>query len=491
MGMTLQELMNRAGLTPTHIAGTDQIESLTSDSRQAGPGVCFLAVRGSDVDGHRFIPQAVDAGCAAIICEDASTVPAGLPCVVLTDTRQAAGRIAQAFHGHPGRAMTVIGITGTNGKSTVAWILRQMLAIHGSKAGLVGTIEYDTGLGVRSAGNTTPGPVQLAQLMAEMVANGCTHMVMEVSSHALDQHRVEGIDIDVAIWTNLTGDHLDYHHDMDSYARAKQKLFASLRPEATAILNRDDSWGEAFAQASNAPVIWYGLSAAADIHARIDEITTSGTRFSLITEEADVAVSTPLIGRHNVFNSLAAAAAGRALGMSLAQVADALGRVTSIPGRLERVESAAGFDVFVDYAHTDDALINVLGALRPVTTGRLVVVFGCGGDRDRTKRPRMAQAATDRADSVIITSDNPRTEDPATIIEDILAGVSDKARQRVAVEPDRRQAIGMAIERAQAGDVILIAGKGHETYQIIGSQRHEFDDVQVAREALAILGMTR
>jgi UDP-N-acetylmuramoyl-L-alanyl-D-glutamate--2,6-diaminopimelate ligase len=488
--MTLAELITRAGLAAGGDVEPVAIDALTCDSREAGAGVCFVAVRGSDVDGHRFIPQAVAAGCVAVICEDSAKVPAGVPCVVLPETRLAAGRLAQAFYDDPAKAMTVIGITGTNGKSTVAWILREMLAAHGCKAGLLGTIEYDTGGGTVPAGNTTPGPMMLAKLMAEMVANGCTHVVMEVSSHALDQHRIEGIDVDVAIWMNLTGDHLDYHHDMDQYAQAKQMLFTGLRPDAAAILNRDDSWAEAFAQVSTAPITWYGLSTAADIHARIDEISTRGTRFGLITPEGDVDVTTPLIGRHNVFNSLAAATAGRAMGMNLAEIAQALSQITCIPGRLQRVASSQPFDVFVDYAHTDDALVNVLGALRPVTTGQLLVVFGCGGDRDRTKRPRMAQAAADRADTMVITSDNPRTEAPEAVVEDILAGLNTEQRSEAIVELDRRRAIEMAIGAAGPGDVVLIAGKGHETYQIIGSQRHDFDDVQVASEILSQLGAT-
>ncbi len=488
--MQLAELITRAGFEVDPALRAVDVQSLTCDSREAGPGVCFVAVRGSDTDGHRFIPQAVAAGCAAIVCEDASQVPADWPRVILESTRSAAGRLAQAFHGNPAEAMTIIGITGTNGKSTVAWILREMLAVHGWKAGLLGTIEYDTGAGVVAAGNTTPGPMQLAQLMAEMVDNGCSHVVMEVSSHALDQHRAEGIDVDVAIWTNLTGDHMDYHHDMEQYAQAKQRLFTGLRGDAVAILNRDDSWAEAFAQASNAPVTWYGLSPAADIHARIDEISTRGTRFGLVMPEGEVDVTMPLIGRHNVFNGLAAAAAASALGMTPAEIARALSQVTCIPGRLQRVSSAEAFDVFVDYAHTDDAMVNVLGALQPVTKGQLHVVFGCGGDRDRTKRPRMARAAADWADTMVITSDNPRTEDPQAIIEDILDGLDATARDAAIIEPDRRRAIAMAIGHAQPGDVVLIAGKGHETYQIIGSHRHDFDDVQVAGEILSQLGTT-
>jgi UDP-N-acetylmuramoyl-L-alanyl-D-glutamate--2,6-diaminopimelate ligase len=350
---------------------------------------------------------------------------------------------------------------------------------------LLGTISYETGKRSLAAANTTPDALVLAELMAEMVADGRTHLVMEASSHALDQRRTEGIDFAVAIFTNLTGDHMDYHGTMERYSQAKQKLFAGLKPGALAVVNRDDPAGADMAAASSAPVCWYGLSPAADMWATIDAIDSAGTRFSIVQGASRSVVRTPLIGRHNVYNCLAAAAAcERGLGIPLETVCRALETIQSVPGRLQRVPGHAPFSVFVDYAHTDDALANVLTALRPVTSGRLIVVFGCGGDRDRTKRPRMARTAEQYADQVIITSDNPRSEDPLAIIEEIRGGVSSAGARKVVVEPDRAAAIGAAVAQAGPGDLVLIAGKGHENYQIIGPRRIHFDDVEVAAEAI-------
>jgi UDP-N-acetylmuramoyl-L-alanyl-D-glutamate--2,6-diaminopimelate ligase len=308
---------------------------------------------------------------------------------------------------------------------------------------------------------------------------------MEASSHALDQHRTAGIDFAVGVFTNLTGDHMDYHGTEADYLAAKRRLFESLRAEATAVVNRDDRAGEAIASASAAAVVWYGLTPLADLRGRIDQIDAAGTRFAMIRAGREVPVDSPLIGRHNVLNSLAAAAACEALGVDLAATAETLAAVKRIPGRLERVDIPADYQVFVDYAHTDDALGSVLRALQPVKKdGRLIVVFGCGGDRDRTKRPRMAHVAETFADRVVVTSDNPRSEEPEAIIEEILAGLTATGRREALVEPDRRRAIELAVELARPGDVVLIAGKGHENYQVIGDQRLHFDDVEVAAEAM-------
>jgi UDP-N-acetylmuramoyl-L-alanyl-D-glutamate--2,6-diaminopimelate ligase len=321
-------------------------------------------------------------------------------------------------------------------------------------------------------------------MTAEMVADGRTHVVMEVSSHALDQDRTAGLEPSVGVFTNLSGDHLDYHGTMDAYRAAKRRLFKALPADAAAVINRDDPAADDFAAATQAKVWWYGLSPAADVRARIDEIDAAGSRFALIAGEAQREVRTPLIGRHNVYNAVAAATAGLALGLELPAVGAALETVDRVPGRLERVDVTAPYQVFVDYAHTDDALENVLGALRPLTCGRLIVVFGCGGDRDRSKRPRMARVAESLADHVVITSDNPRGERPEDIIEEIVAGFSSAGRERADVEADRREAIRLAVERAGAGDLVVIAGKGHEKVQIVGDERIDFDDVQVAAAAI-------
>jgi UDP-N-acetylmuramyl-tripeptide synthetase len=318
----------------------------------------------------------------------------------------------------------------------------------------------------------------------EMLRAGMTHLVMEVSSHALHQHRTDGIDFAVGVFTNLSGDHLDYHATMEAYFAAKRRLFEGLGGAATAVLNRDDPWSEALAAATQAEPLWYGLSPAADLWARIDRIDTDGTRFRLVRGDEEAAAFTRLIGRHNVMNCLAAACACTALGVELAAVARALGEVARVAGRLERVRVEAPYDVFVDYAHTDDALENVLSALQPIKRGRLILAFGCGGDRDRTKRPRMARVAEGLADRIVVTSDNPRSERPEAIIEEIVAGFTRHGRGKTDVRPDRREAIELAVAQAKAGDLVLIAGKGHENYQDAGGRRVHFDDVEVAADAV-------
>lgn len=486
--MQLSDLLGLAGVAPKALTGQAEVSSLTDDSRQVGPGACFVAVRGAEADGHAYIPQAVQAGAAAIICEDPATVPPDLACAVVGRMRHAVGPLGQAFHGWPARKLITVGVTGTNGKTTMTWVLKQMLEHAGLSAALLGTVVYQTGGPDRAASTTTPGPLVLAAMMAEMVAAGRTHLVMEVSSHALDQDRIGGVDFQVGVMTNVTGDHLDYHGTHEAYLAAKLKLFERLLPTATAVINRDDGTGDRFAGATSGQVIWYGLSGAADVSARIDTIDIQGARFTIVAGDASVAATTPLIGRHNIYNCLAAIGAARALDISLEEIAGALAGVTNVPGRLQRVESGKSFEVFVDYAHTDDALANVLSALRPVTQGRLIVLFGCGGDRDRTKRPRMAKVAQDLADQVFVTSDNPRTEDPDAIIAEIVAGFDGDGLARSVILPDRREAIAAAIGYALPDDVVLIAGKGHETYQIVGKQRLAFDDVAVAADVLTESG---
>jgi len=486
--MQLSDLLGLAGVAPRALTGQAEITSLTDDSRQVVPGACFLAVRGAEADGHAYIPQAAEAGAAAIICEDPAAVPADLACAVVDQMRHAVGPLGQAFHGWPARKLITVGVTGTNGKTTMTWVLKQMLEHAGLSPALLGTVVYQTGGQDRAAATTTPGPLALAAMMAEMIAAGRTHLVMEVSSHALDQDRIGGVDLQVGVMTNVTGDHLDYHGTQEAYLAAKLKLFERLLPSATAVINRDDATGDRFAEASNGQVIWYGLSGAADVSARIDAIDIHGARFSLAVGDESAEAVTPLIGRHNIYNCLAAIAAARALEVPLGQIVSALANVRNVPGRLQRVESGKPFDVFVDYAHTDDALANVLSALRPVTQGRLVVLFGCGGDRDRTKRPRMAKVAQDLADHVFVTSDNPRTEDPDAIISEIVAGFDRDGLARSVILPDRREAIAAAIGYALPDDVVLIAGKGHETYQIIGTQRLAFDDAAVAADVLSESG---
>jgi UDP-N-acetylmuramoyl-L-alanyl-D-glutamate--2,6-diaminopimelate ligase len=530
--MKLTQFLARAGVPVEFVRGDVDVTSVVADSRQCGAGACFIAVRGPQADGHAFIASALAAGASAVVCEDASAVPAGVPCAVLRDTARALGPLAQAMLDWPARKLVNIGVTGTKGKSTITYLVRAMLAAAGHKAALVGTISYETGSRSIVANNTTPGPVELASMMAEMLAAGNTHLVMEVSSHALDQGRVAGVDYAAAVFTNLTGEHLDYHKTMDRYLAAKRILFEDLKPGAVAVVNIDDPAGAAMADAARkvgARVITYGIDNPCDLRGRIEHGSEKGTQLTLIRAKGtgsdcgclqsvpvpfaqaprngaaspasekgtdtdfgksesvpfcETKVFLPLIGRHNVYNALAAAGACAGLGVDWAIITRQLSETVSVPGRLERVAVAAPYEVFVDYAHTDDAMKNVLSAVRPMTRGKLIALFGCGGDRDPFKRPRMARVAEELADLVVITSDNPRTEKPEAIIEQIVAGLSPQGRSKVRVEPNRRDAIRLAISLAEGGDVVVLAGKGHEDYQIIGKQKFHFDDVEEAAAAM-------
>lgn len=486
--MRFSVLLAEAGLQPRAFREDANVSVVSADSRRCTHGTCFVAVRGTHQDGHEFIPAALKAGASAVVCQDLSAVPRKCKAAlaVVDDTQEALGRLAQAIVGWPSQQLTNLAVTGTNGKSTVAHLIRGILVRAGRKTGLIGTVSYETPLRITPACMTTPDPILLAKLCTNMVADGATHMVMEASSHALHQKRTAGIHFAVGIFTNLTGDHLDYHETMESYLAAKRMLFEGLSTKAWAVVNRDDPSADAIVKGTRARILWYGLSPLADLQARIRKIDAEGTTFDLIRDENSVTVHTPLIGRHNVFNCLAAAGACLSLEMKLEDIAAALETIQNVPGRLQRVPVPPGknFSVFVDYAHTDDALRNVLSALRPITTGRLLVVFGCGGDRDTTKRPRMAKVAQDLADGIFITSDNPRTENPEKIIDEILAGLDDRGRSICYIDPDRRRAIANALCRARDGDVVLIAGKGHETYQVVGTEKIHFDDVETAMECL-------
>ncbi len=481
--MRFSELLKTAGVTEVLLRGDAELSGITSDSRQCAKGVCFVAVRGPKDDGHKYIPAAVKAGCSAVVCEDASAVPASLPCATVSCAQEIVGMLAQAFHGWPSRKLVSIGVTGTKGKSTVTCLIRAILEEAGFAPALLGTISYETGLRSIAAKNTTPGPIDLAVMCAEMVAAGRTHLVMEVSSHALHQHRAGGVDFRVGVFTNLSGEHMDYHLTMENYLLAKQMLFEQLGPGATAVLNRDEKSCGQLAQATQkANVLWYGLDASADYWAKIGEIDTFGTRFLLMHGKEELPFAIPLIGKHNVYNCLAAIGACVSLGIDLSVIRSALEKVQVVPGRMERVNVGLPFHVFVDYAHTDDALEKALDAVRILTRNKLIVVFGCGGNRDREKRPRMARAAEKGADHVIITSDNPRNEEPSAIIAEVAAGLSAAGREKSQVEVDRRKAIHLALEQAREGDVVIIAGKGHEKYQTIGTQDIHFDDVEVVQE---------
>jgi UDP-N-acetylmuramoyl-L-alanyl-D-glutamate--2,6-diaminopimelate ligase len=454
-----------------------------SDSRRAGKGDVFVATAGAQADGHDFIDEAVEKGADYVVCERSVDVQ-GARVIQVEDSKEALGQLAQASFDEPSAKLTNLGVTGTNGKTTVCFLVRSVIQTAGQKCGLIGTIIYDTGEGIDSASLTTPDAIQIAQLAGRAVSAGAEFMVLEASSHALSQNRLAGIDFQVAAFTNLTGDHLDYHKTKDDYLAAKMRLFEQLSEGATAVLNKQSPEAEQIAAKTTAKILWYAVDDRADIVGRIKSMGIEGTSFNLEFGGRKEIVRTSLIGEHNVSNHLAAAGLCIGAGFDLDVIAAGLTSLKSVPGRMEAVECGQEYSVLVDYAHTDDALKNVLTTLRLLCRGKLTVVFGCGGDRDRTKRPRMAEAAEELADSVIVTSDNPRTEQPADIIEDIIEGFSQADREKVAIEPDRKMAIELAIQSGHKDDIILIAGKGHETYQIIGDKRIDFDDKQVVEDFL-------
>ena len=467
------------------------VRGLTDDSRQVTSGGCFVAVRGSRVDGRRFIPQAVERGARAVVAEPPDPLPGeAVSRILVPDTRRALPLLADAYFGHPSRALAVVGITGTNGKTTTSFLCEALLKARGLATGIIGTIQYVVGERARDAGQTTPEAIELQGLLAEMVAAGVGGVAMEVSSHALALHRVDGVGFDVAVFTNLTQDHLDFHGSMQEYAAAKRRLFFELlatggKPGATAVLNADDTVGAGWAAALPGRVLTFGLGTGHAIRPLQHESGLGGIRLLAASPAGPIRIASPLIGEHNVMNLLGAVGVGVALGLDAAAIAAALSSVTRVPGRFERVESGQDFLVVVDYAHTPDALQRVLETARRLTPGRLGVVFGAGGDRDRTKRPIMGRIAATLADRAWLTSDNPRSENPDAIIAEVAAGVAPAPPGGYAKIADRREAIRSALDWARAGDTVVIAGKGHETYQIIAGQVFPFDDRVVAREALA------
>jgi UDP-N-acetylmuramoyl-L-alanyl-D-glutamate--2,6-diaminopimelate ligase len=475
------------------------VSGVEYDSRRVGPGSLFVAMRGETTDGNRYIEQAVARGAVAVVTDSAAAYdatangPLDVAVAEVPHGRRALATIAANVFAHPERKIRLSGVTGTNGKTTTAYLLEQLLRAAGRSTVLVGTIEYRVAGEVRPAPHTTPESRDLLALLAEGVERGVTEGVMEVSSHALEQGRVWGIPYDVAIFTNLTQDHLDYHGTMEAYFAAKRKLFDGSQAAAprVAVLNAEDETQAALAetaQAARSEIVSYGIDRG-DVRAREITMRPNGMRFTLLSEQGEAPIEVTLTGRVNVLNLLAASAAAMARGLSLEQIAEAAPKLHAVPGRFEAVGAGQPFTVVVDYAHTDDALRNVLALARDLVVpqqGRVLTVFGCGGDRDRTKRPRMGRVAAEASEIVIVTSDNPRSEDPRSIIDEILPGTAGLPAT-VEVEPDRSKAIALVMTKARAGDIVVIAGKGHEKTQTIGRQVLPFDDVAVAREALAWL----
>lgn len=493
--MKFLELLDEVELVASRAQAADnpEISGIEYDSRRVKPGALFVAMRGETSDGSRFINQAIAAGAVAVVT-DSDREPEGVAWARVPHGRRALATLSANFYDHPAKKLGIAGITGTNGKSTTAFVVEAILRAAGRSGALVGTIEYHVGGKILSAPHTTPESLDLRRLFCETVATGGTEVVMEVSSHALAQGRTYGIPFDTAVFTNLTRDHLDYHKSMEEYFASKKILFAGSGspPPRVAILNADDEYalklGD-FSKTQGSEVFTYGWSKA-DFHATKVEITPRGTRFQLNSPKGTIAISSPLIGRVNVYNILAAAAAGVARGCSLESVAAGVAALKAVPGRFEGVDCGQPFTVVVDYAHTDDALRNLTSLAREFVkqnSGRVITVFGCGGDRDRTKRPLMGEAAGKGSDFVVLTSDNPRSEDPLAIINDAVVGLQ-RSGARYKTEPDRRAAIAIAISEARSGDIVLIAGKGHEKVQISRTGAVPFDDREVAAEVLRELG---
>ena len=476
--MRLSEILRDIEILSASADLDTDIKGVSYDSRKTEPGDLFVAVKGFSSDGHRFIPTAMEKGAAAVLCED---VPAdGTPYVQIRDCRLGLALASRNFFGEPAREMTLIGITGTSGKTSSSYLVKHMLETKlPAKVGLIGTNGHMIGEEFLRSEFTTPESYDLQKLFRRMADAGCTHVVMEVSSHSLALERVGGVHFDVALYTNLSQDHLDFHHTMEEYAAAKKKIFSMC---SAACVNADDAWANFMTEDADCPVLRFGIgNDDADLRAEKVRLSASHVQFEadFAGEKAETSLAIP--GLFSVHNALGVMAVGLVLGLSLEDCAAAMRDARGVKGRLESVPTDGDYSIIIDYSHKPDALENVLKTLRPVTRGRLIVLFGCGGDRDRLKRPIMGAIAADNADLCIITSDNPRTEDPETIIDEIMEGTRGKATPVLRI-CDRREAIRTAIDKARAGDVILLAGKGHEDYQIVGHEKHHMDEREIVAE---------
>lgn len=496
--MLLQDLVQDLKITDTGGELTCQVKGVAYDSRKVEPGYLFVCVKGLQSDGHDFIAQAVAKGATALLVETnpeklnlPQEVMKKLSWVQTDSTREGLALVSARFYGFPGDKLNMIGVTGTNGKTTITYLVEALLRAKGEKVGLIGTICNKIGDEILPVTNTTPLPLELQQLLAMFLDKGAGYCVMEVSSHALELERVTGIEFDLGIFTNLTQDHLDFHVTMENYRAAKAKLFSGLNPEGKkartkyGIINVDDPAGPYMVQQCRGKVITYGMGQTAQVRAEDVLVTATGVAFTAITPAGTARFQLHLTGLFNVYNSLAAISIGLAEDLELSVIKQVLESVPGVAGRFETVNEGQPFGVIVDYAHTPDSLKNVLKTARELVQGRLITVFGCGGDRDKTKRPIMGSIAAQLSDFSVITSDNPRSEDPEAILNDVEAGVKEiVGKDKYIKIADRREAISKALKMANPGDLVMIAGKGHETYQIIGSRTQPFDDREVARQYL-------
>ena len=505
--MKLSQLLR--AIAGFHLCGDDSVavSAVSCDSRAVTSGTLFFALHGVSVDGHDFIAAAVRAGAAAVILEDDTRAPTEIPWVKVTDGRDAMARISAEFFDNPTLGLPLVGITGTNGKTTTTYLIEAILAAAGIPPAVLGTISYRFGATQIEASHTTPESTELQAAFRQLAEAGARSFVMEVSSHALEQKRVDGCHFDVGIFSNLTRDHLDYHKTMESYLESKQRLFSDLlcptaaKPRRRAVINMDDPYGAIIAAGASCPVITYGIEYRGDVQVTDISSSVNGVSGTLVTPKGTVAFLSRLVGRFNLSNILAAAAAGVALDLSLDVIKSGIENHATVPGRMERVGNPRGITLLVDYAHTGDALENVLSTLKELATARIITVFGCGGDRDPGKRPIMGRIAAQMSDLAVVTSDNPRTEDPYAILSQVKAGIMSLgireytldhltggfSEQGFVVQENRAEAIRLAVRLARPGDIVLLAGKGHEDYQIIGKTKHHFDDREQAAQACAEL----
>jgi UDP-N-acetylmuramoyl-L-alanyl-D-glutamate--2,6-diaminopimelate ligase len=487
----LAKLMRGIDTLATAAHGDLEISEIAYDSRLVKPGTLFVAIRGEKTDGNNFATDAVARGAVAVISEQAKpgTLPAEFPWIQVADARKALAISAANYYVRPAEVLKLIGVTGTNGKTTTSYLVDSILRAAGCEVGLLGTIGYRLVREPLPAPNTTPESLDLQKYLAKIVSAGGTHAVLEASSHALAMDRLWGCPFAVAIFTNLTRDHLDYHKTLDDYFAAKRRLFegTGAAAPATGVINRDDEYGQRLAGLASR-TLTYGLEPGANVTTRKPAVSLSGIEITAETPTGKIEIHSKLVGRHNVYNILAAIGAGVALALPKEVIATGIAQLSSVPGRFERIDVGQPFLVVVDYAHTDDALRNLLATAKELNPdGRIITLFGCGGDRDRTKRPLMGEAAGRASEIVVLTSDNPRSEDPLLIINDVIVGVQ-RTKAKLFVEPDRQKAIGVALDEARSGDIVLLAGKGHETYQVLRDRTIEFDDRAVARRILSQRG---
>jgi UDP-N-acetylmuramoyl-L-alanyl-D-glutamate--2,6-diaminopimelate ligase len=471
-----------------------EVKGISCNSKEVLDDFIFVAIKGNREDGNTFINEAIERGARVVVTQSAlfsrragKLNPPNLKnvfIVAVKDSRRALSRLAAQFYGNPALKLKVVGVTGTNGKTTITYLLEALLKEAGFSPSVIGTINYRFNKKTIPSRNTTPGPVELESMLEQMVKGNIIYAITEVSSHALDQDRAYGIDFHSAIFTNLTQDHLDYHKTLENYFKTKAKLFTSMSPEAFVIINNDDRFGRRLKKLTKARIITYGIRNNAQVSAKDLKFSCLHTEFRAVTTEEEINIKSKLIGRHNVYNILSAIAWGLGEGIDISIIKSAMEKFSLVPGRLERIDFKGDFSIFLDYAHTEDALKNILKTLRQISKKRIIVIFGCGGERDKTKRPKMGKAVSELSDYAIITNDNPRSEDPQKIINDIKKGIN---KNNYCVISDRFEAIKKAISLAKPEDVVLIAGKGHEEYQILKDRREHFSDKEAVRECLKSL----